>query len=291
MMPRISGRTRVFALLGRPVAHSLSPAMQGAAMRELGLDATYVALPCSEAGVAPLMRALAEAGGGGNVTLPHKQTAAAALDRATRDVERTRACNTFWLRDGRLWGDNTDVAGFRGALRRLLPGGVAGAHALVLGAGGAARAALCGLVDEGIARVSVHNRTVDRAHAVAASVTGVASEADATGVPAAPSLIDVVTETDEMFGMEFDLVVNATRLGLAMTDPLPVDLGRLARPSAVLDLVYGASGTPLVHAAGDLGIPAADGREMLVLQGAAAFRRWFGVEAPVEAMRRGLQDG
>ncbi len=287
MTTRITGRTHVFALLGQPVGHSLSPAMQGAAMRDQRLDAVYVALPCSTARVAPLMRALAEAGGGGNVTVPHKGVAAAALDRATRAVERTGACNTFWHSDGLLWGDNTDVSGFRGALRDLLPAGVGGASVLLLGAGGAARAALCGLIDEGVSRVVVHNRTPAKAAEMVAAVAVVPPDADATGVPS-DSPIEVSGALDEVLDDSFDVVVQATSLGLAPADPLPLDLDRLRRPAAVFDLVYASGGTPLVRRARASGMRAADGSEMLVLQGAAAFQRWFGREAPVEVMRGAL---
>lgn len=270
----VTARTRVFAVIGRPVAHSLSPALHAAALAARELDAVYVALPCEAAEVEGLVRGLALAGGGGNVTLPHKARVAETVDRRTAAVERTGACNTFWAEDGVVWGDNTDVAGFRGAVARVRPGGVGGARVLLVGAGGAARAALAGLVDDGVAEVAILNRSLSRARALA----------DTLGAGRAR----VLDGPEALSELEVDLVVQATSLGLAAGDPVPVDLGALRAVGAVFDLVYGARATPLVRAARALGVPAADGREMLVLQGAAAFRRWFGDPVPVDTMRRAL---
>ncbi|MYK68366.1 MAG: hypothetical protein F4020_02005, partial [Gammaproteobacteria bacterium] len=108
-IPAPPAGTRVFAILGNPVAHSLSPAIQNAALRAAGLDGRYVAIACQPEDVAPVMRTLARAGGGGNVTVPHKRRAAAALDDAAAAVGRTGACNTFWGEGARIRGDNTDV--------------------------------------------------------------------------------------------------------------------------------------------------------------------------------------
>src|SRR5690606_25709966 len=133
--------------LGNPVAHSLSPRFQNAAFAAAGVDGVYIALRCEAEAVPGLMTGIARAGGAGNVTVPHKALAARLVDRATDAVRRTSACNTFWLEDGRIHGDNTDVAGVRSAMERLT-GSVAGARVLLLGAGGAARAAVCALLDE-----------------------------------------------------------------------------------------------------------------------------------------------
>lgn len=275
--PAVTAATRVFAVLGRPVGHSRSPDLHGAALAARGLDAVYVALACGDDEVGGLLRGLALAGGGGNVTVPHKARAAAAVDRTTPAVDRTGACNTFWARDGEVWGDNTDVAGFRGAAQALLPGGITGGRVVLLGAGGAARAALAGLVDEGVGEVFVLNRSRERARA----------RVDAVGAGRAR----VVDGPEALGGLELDLVVQATSLGLSDHDPLPLDLDGPARVGAVLDLVYGPRGTPLVRAARARGLPAADGREMLVLQGAAAFHRWFGDPVPLDAMRSALSLG
>lgn len=270
-----SASTRLFALLGDPVSHSLSPAFQNAALRAAGLDGVYVALRCAPSEVEGLIRGIARAGGGGNVTVPHKEAAAAAVDRRTATVERTGACNTFWLEDGEVWGDNTDVAGARAAIRTLV-GDAAPESVLVIGAGGAARAVLCAL--EGIARrITLLNRSLDRAHELAARF---ASES---------LVIEVLSLDADLSDRSFDLAINSTSLGLRPADPLPSTGG--ARFAAALDVVYSPNGTPWVHHLRAQGIPANDGKEMLLQQGAAAFRRWWRAEPPIDAMRAALGAG
>jgi shikimate dehydrogenase len=270
-----SASTRLFALLGDPVSHSLSPAFQNAALRAAGLDGVYVALRCASCEVEGLIRGIARAGGGGNVTVPHKEAAAAAVDRRTATVERTGACNTFWLEDGEVWGDNTDVAGARAAIRAVA-GDEALESVLVVGAGGAARAVLCAL--EGSARqVTLLNRRLDRALELAARFTSKSLQ------------IEVLPLDADLSDRTFDLAINSTSLGLRPADPLPTTGG--ARFAAALDIVYSPSGTPWVHHLRAHGIPAADGKEMLLQQGAAAFRRWWRAEPPIEAMRAALEAG
>lgn len=269
--------TRTVALLGDPVRHSLSPRFQNAAIRAAGLNAVYVALRCDEERLEGLLRGLSAAGGAGNVTLPHKTRAAALLDRCTAAVERTGACNTFWAADGQLHGDNTDVEAFARAARDLI-GSPAGARALVLGAGGAARAVILALMNERADAIHVLNRTPGRARAVADALD--------------PGGRRVVV-LDAVRGVEregYDLVVNATSLGLDPDDPRPLDLDRPVRVGAVLDLTYRPAETTWVAAAQERGIPAADGREMLIQQGAASFRCWFDREPDLNAMRTALRD-
>jgi len=269
----IHATTRLFALLGDPVAHSLSPRMLNAAFRASRIDAVYVALRCSAGDAPALLRGIARAGGGGNVTLPHKETAAAAVDAPTEAVVRTGACNTFWIEDGRIRGDNTDVVGFRNARFRLI-GEVHGARVLVLGAGGAARAVVWALLEDGAASIVVRNRAPARAAALQAALD--------------PPGLRVRVEPWLGRGVDrsaFDLVVNATSLGLDAADPLPFEPECDAPPRALLDLVYAPGGTRLVRTARALGIPAADGLEMLIHQAAAAFERWFSSPAPLATLR------
>jgi len=257
----IDGSTRVFAILGDPVAHSLSPAIQNAAFRVLGLKAVYVPIRCRPDDVPGLVRALSRAGGGGNVTVPHKEAAARAVDRRQPMVDRLGACNTFWGEHGASVGDNTDVAGLLAALDDLeAPPGAW----LVLGTGGAARAAVGAARERGVA-VSVTSRSADRRRRF--------EEWAATqGVRAADAA-------------DCAVLINTTPLGLGPGDPLP-----LAHPPAgaavALDMVYIGGDTPWVHAMRAAGLRATDGRAMLVAQGAAALERWFpGLHAPVEVMR------
>jgi len=273
----VTARTRLIALLGDPVSHSLSPAIQNAAMRAARVDGVYVALRCSAEEVGPLLRALAHAGGAGNVTVPHKEAAARAVDRRTEAAEATGACNCFWQDGGEVWGDNTDVEGVAAAIRALLGRSVTGARVLVAGAGGGARAVVHSLVRHGAEEVVVVNRTHRRAVELARRF---ATER---------TPVRVVGSAREVGGGTFDLAVNATSLGLREGDALPLDPATLPPADAALDLVYSRAGeTPWVRAMRERGVPAADGREMLLMQGAAAFRRWWGVDAPLEAMRAAL---
>ncbi len=263
---RVRGSTRVFAILGDPVAHSLSPAMQNAAFRVLGLDAVYVPLRCSAADLPGLMTSLARAGGGGNVTIPHKAAAARAAARPSAWVRAIDACNTFWGEgggDAPLFGDNTDIEGILAALERLrIPEG----PWLLAGTGGSARAVAAAAQERGVA-LAVTSRDAVRA----AEFTAWAKQS--LGVqPAEPAQCRVL--------------VNATPLGLGAGDADPIPAGMAPEAAVVLDLVYAPRETGWVQRARARGLAAADGREVLVRQGAAAFSRWFpGKQAPVEAMR------
>ena len=260
----IDGETRVLAILGSPVAHSLSPSMQTAAFRALGLKAVYVPMPCDASNVSAVMGTLAAACGGGNVTIPHKAAAAAELDHPTELVEVLGACNTFWGDgdgDG-VWGDNTDVTGIRQALRDL---GAPHTAWLVVGTGGSARAAVEAAREVGAA-VAVKSRSVVKAARFRDWI------ADRGVVSAAME--------------EAEVIINATPLGLHESDPLPVERGDVPCARFALDLVYRAGRTPWVRALRAEGIHAEDGRRMLVAQGAASFERWFpGVPAPTAVMQ------
>lgn len=254
--------------------------MHRAAFEILGLDAEYVARRTAPGEVGPIMRSADLAGG--NVTLPYKLRAARALIRPSAAVQATGACNCWWRRtDGELAGDNTDVGGLRIALSRLgfQP---QGARVLLLGAGGAARAAVHALLEGGASSIEVLNRTPARAHALRdralAREIGPGDAAAAVHVVAAP-------HSDATY----DLVLNSTSLGLSAGDPLPLDLARepnRGRFGVAVDMVYAAGGTAWIRHARALGIRAAGGLDMLVGQAALSLERWFpGRAAPFEAMR------
>lgn len=238
--------------------------MHNAAFRALGIDAVYLALDCSPARVESLMHALADAGGGGNVTLPHKPVAAAALDRGP--AVGTGACNTFWGEAGLLLGANTDPDGVQYALT-VLGGGWS--RWLIIGTGGSALGCLEAARRVG-ASVAIRSRNSDRA-------TAFVNRAVEIGI----GVVDA---------SECDLVVNATPLGLQASDPMPLSFPEVPGARAVLDLVYARGGTPLVRAARAIGLAAADGREVLLGQGMASFRCWLPeVEPPAEIMRAALR--
>lgn len=267
----IGASTRLLVVIGDPVAHSLSPIMHNAACRALGLDAVYVALRAPAAAIPSLLQALAAAGAAGNVTVPHKEAVERSVTRKTDVCQRAGACNTFWTEGGVLVGDNTDVPGVRAALGEL---GVDGDRWQVLGTGGAARAVAVAAADAGAA-LWVRSRDPDRARQFvdwAVQLGGRGRAAAAHGP------------------VEVDVVINATPLGLAAGDPLPLDPKDLPGVRAALDLVYAAGETRWVRALRARGVTARDGREMLVQQGAAAFARFFpGTAAPVDVMRAAVE--
>ena len=256
------GATRVFAILGDPVSHSLSPLMQNAAFRALGLPATYVPLRCSAEDLPALMRSLGRAGGGGNVTVPHKEVAAHAVD-VCRDMARTvESCNTFWSEDGQMVGDNTDVHGLIEALHQLQ---VSYAPWFIAGTGGGARAAVAAAREMGVP-VSADSRSADRKRRFEDWIS-------ARGVALAPAA-------------ECRVLINSTPLGLRPGDPLPIDPGRFSGAEIAFDMVYSRGETSWIRAMRPKVRRAADGRAMLIAQGAAAFECWYpNKHAPVEVMR------
>ena len=261
---RIGGSTRVYALLGDPVSHTMSPVIHNAAFTALGLDAVYVPIRCDAAELGALMRTLASNGGGGNVTVPYKEAAAQVL--ADAGVQCPASVNTFWGLKGALCGCETDSAGILAALREL---GAADGKWCIVGTGGSALAALHAARVAG-AHVAVRSRTAERAHRFMELVR-------AAGVPAASPA-------------ECTLVINCTPLGLRDTDPLPVRPEELPAGLLALDLVYRPGGTKWVHALQARGVRASDGREVLLGQGIAAFERWFpDHRAPAEVMRAALR--
>ena len=258
------------AVLGQPVAHSRSPAMQSAALAELGLGDqwSYEAIEVAPVGFAELVAGLpAEGFAGVNVTVPHKLAALSLADRASESARAIGAANTLTFTETGLEADNTDAAGLIGAL----PEPPAGMRALVLGAGGSARATVWALRESG-AEVSVWNRTPERARRLAET-------------------FDVTVGAGD-----FDLLVNCTTIGLAQASqrpsvrqdlkPFPIDADAISERQIVVDLVYGPHDTALLALARDRGARVVDGLEVLVHQGAASLRIWTGLDPPLDAMRR-----
>jgi shikimate dehydrogenase len=267
----ISGATRVAGVIGDPVRHSLSPVLHNAAYRELGIDWVYVAFEVpggATRDALAAMRALALAGL--SVTMPHKTAAAACCDELSADAAALHSVNTVSVgADGRLVGDSTDGEGF---LRSLRDAGhdPRGASAVVLGAGGAARAVALALGRAG-AHVVVSARRADAA-AVAAELASGTAVAWAERVAAAGAAA---------------LVVNATPIGMAGSgaDEVPVPLEALSEGQVCADLVYHPLDTPLLRGARARGAAVVDGLGMLVHQAALQIEGWTGRTAPVGAMR------
>ncbi|MBV9919912.1 MAG: shikimate dehydrogenase [Pseudonocardia sp.] len=283
----VTGQTRLAAVVGDPVRHSLSPVMHNAGFAAVGLDWLFVALPVAAADGARAFDAMRVLGFEGlSVTMPHKATAADACDEVRGDAALLHSVNCVSRGDGgALVGESTDGEGF---LRSLRDGGhdVAGMRALVIGAGGAGRAVALALARSG-AEVIVAARRAAAAQEVVGIVRGATEDSGARRGPGPrPFALVEWNELGATAG-SCDLVVNATPIGMAATgsESLPVAASALHAGQVVADLVYQPRQTPLLAAAGAAGAATVEGIGMLVHQGAIAFERWTGVDAPVDVMR------
>jgi shikimate dehydrogenase len=258
------------AVLGHPVAHSRSPAMQTAALEALGLadEWSYEAIDVGPGEFAERTGALpADGFAGVNVTIPHKEAALALADDASEAAREIGAANVLTFAGGQIRAENTDASGLLAAL----PGPADAMPALVLGAGGSGRAAAWALAGQG-ASVSVWNRTPERARELVASLDG---ELQVIGA-------------EEARAGGFELIVNCTAIGMDDEEPfdhLPLDPERLDAEVVVVDLVYAGSESRLVAEARSRGATAIDGLEVLVRQGAESLRIWTGMDPPLDVMR------
>ncbi|HZF77967.1 MAG TPA: shikimate dehydrogenase [Acetobacteraceae bacterium] len=266
----LSGQARRAGVLGWPVAHSRSPRLHGFWLRRHGIDGAYLPLPVRPERFADAVRALADLGfAGANVTIPHKEAAFALCDDVAPSARRAGAVNTLVFRDGRIAGSNTDGWGWLESLWQAVPGfDAAAGPAVILGAGGAARAVAATLLDAGCPRLTLVNRTPGRAEALARQLGGPVQ------VTEAAPLADAT------------LLVNTTSLGMAGQPPLLLDLSALPAGAVVSDLVYVPLETPLLAAARARGLTGVDGLGMLLHQARPGFAAWFGVEPEVDAALR-----
>lgn len=266
---RISGTTRLAGIMGWPVSHSRSPLLHGFWLDETGVDGAYLPLPVQPGRLEQALRALPVLGFRGcNLTRPHKRAALSFVDYVEPTARQIGAINTIVVRpDGSLEGRNTDAFGFRESLREAAPdwSPVAG-PAVVLGAGGAARAIVAALIDSGVAEIRIVNRTIDRAEMLARDLS-------------APQTRMIIYSWDEVGATlrEAGLLVNATSLGMSGEPRLMLDLASLPRWVPVVDIVYTPLETELLAAARGRGNPVVDGLGMLLHQGRPGFEAWFGV--------------
>jgi shikimate dehydrogenase len=268
---RISGNTRVVGLFGLPVAHTLSPVMQNAAFSHCNLDYCYIPFtvqPKDLGNGIDAIRALNLCGA--NLTIPHKEAAIPFLDRLDEEARLIGAVNTITHTGGVLAGYNTDGKGFVTALRER---GIhlEGKNALIIGAGGASRA-VGYYLSRSARALHIYNRTPGKAESLASFLSGQTGNTH------------VLRDLSSLSA--YDVIVNATPLGMHAEDPLPLDPGLLNDSQAVCDLIYHK--TPLLVQAEQKGCRTADGLGMLLWQGALAFELWTGMPAPVEVMRTAL---
>ena len=271
----LSGRAALAGVLGWPVSHSKSPRLHGYWLERHGIDGAYLPLPVAPENFATAVRALVDLGfRGANVTVPHKEEALALAlaDEADDNAKRIGAANTLVFRDGRIVASNTDGFGFLANLEQGAPGWQPEAPALVLGAGGAARAVIVALLDSGCRELRLCNRTAARAEVLRDTFGG--------------SVTVVPWEEREAALTDLGLLVNTTSLGMEGQPPLSLDLARLSASAVVNDLVYAPLETPLLAAARQQGNPAVDGLGMLLHQARPGFEAWFGVRPEVDAALR-----
>jgi len=260
----ISGKARLAGILGWPVGHSRSPRLHNHWLARHGIDGAYVPLPVAPAHLAEAVRVLPHLSfAGANVTVPHKEAVLELVDAVTPLAARIGAVNTLVIgADGRITGTNTDAAGFLLNLKEVRPAPAAG-PAVVLGAGGAARAACAALLEDGVPEIRLINRSPERARGLAADLGGPIVPIAWSGRAAA---LDGAA-----------LLVNSTSLGMDGQPALQIALDRLPEDALVNDMVYAPLETALLAAARARGNPVADGIVMLLHQARPGFEAWFGV--------------
>jgi shikimate dehydrogenase len=273
--------TKRVVLIGHPVAHSLSGAMQQAAFDSAGIDARYELWDRAPIGLAD---AIEEVRGddflGANVTIPHKERVVPMIDKLTEEAQQTGAVNTLTREGRRLVGHNTDVPGFVAALDKLVGRQKMPRQAVILGAGGGARGVVYGLIRAGFQRIIVFNRHLHRAEGMVRHFSRNAAHMDLKAMPWHESIIESELAKTKV-------LINATSIGLA-SDVSPVPGEVLTPDLLVLDLIYNR--TRLLRDAEAAGATAMDGEIMLLHQGAAAFALWTGQPAPLEVMSQALSE-
>jgi shikimate dehydrogenase len=251
-------------VVGHPVKHSRSPIIHGYWLEQFGINGRYDRYDVKPEDFSHFVKTLSEQGlQGVNVTIPHKEAAFLALDEATERARRLKAANTLWFENGKLWGDNTDSIGFLANLDQGHPGwDINAKSALILGAGGAARAIIAGLQERNIEKITIVNRTRERAEELALMSGGQVAVAEWSKLS---------------FQLESaDLVVNTTSLGMSGQPDLDLSLDPLGKNALVTDIVYVPLETNLLKQARLRGNPVVDGLGMLLHQAVPGFEHWFG---------------
>ena len=281
-MTKISGQTRIVGVIGDPVQHSRSPQMHNAAIVERKLDYVYVPFHVRSGELREAIEGFKALNVlGVNVTIPHKQTVMPILDDVSHEATLIGAANTLIFCDGRVSGDNTDAQGF---LRAMTEEGIdipVGGSAVVLGAGGAARAVVVALALSGLGLITVANRTGWKAIQFEKNLATI-SETEISAVDLASNQLNSAIRSA-------DLLVNTTSVGMQETDQLLIDPDFLNPGTIVYEIVYTPPETPLLRVAREKGCQTIGGIGMLVHQGAIAFEKWIGIVPNVETMRIALE--
>ena len=276
-----TNRPRQYGLLGWPVKHSVSPQMQEAGFKALGIDATYTLLPVEPENLAAKVQAMKDDGFcGWNITVPHKGPMIEFLDAIEPAASKAASVNTVCNRDGRLQGYSTDGFGLEMAIKEAFDVDVANHRFLFWGTGGAARATATYFAFAGAAECVLVNRTISKAEDLAGIITELAPECGVRILP--PSEVTTL----KRLVTEVDVVIQSTSVGLQRQDPVAIPLELLAPGLRIMDMIY--KRTTLLAEAEKAGCKTADGRAMLLYQGVKSFEIWTAQRAPVPAMRRAL---
>jgi shikimate dehydrogenase len=279
---QITGKTKIVGVIGDPVKHSLSPQMHNAAFASLGLDYVYVPFHIRPDDLCAAIKGFKAINIVGiNVTIPHKQSVMPFLDVTSREAELIGAVNTLTFKEGGIYGDNTDVPGFMRAIRETGLDVSQGGSAVVLGAGGAARAIVVALALAGLRSIVIANRTVSKALALATDLS------EKTGVSLSVLGLDDARLPNAVATSQ--LIVNTTSASMDVSHPLLINPDWLEPQSIVYDVVYTPSETRLLQVAAERGCQSIGGLGMLLYQGAIALEIWTHATAPIETMRQALQ--
>jgi shikimate dehydrogenase len=281
MTEQVNGATKILGILGYPVSHSLSPAMQNAALRASGLNYIYVPFEVAPDGLGAAIMALKALGVAGfNVTIPHKTEVINYIDELDASADAAGAVNTVKNCSGRLIGYNTDGDGLIRSIANDFQFDVSGACIALIGAGGAARGAVAALCRAGAARIVIANRTPDRARELVSIMSQRFSETELSALSDFRALEDGLAHVD--------VLVNTTSIGMNRDAVSVVGLSCLPHTARVYDMVYAPRVTPLLQEAGRLGLGCVNGLGMLAAQGELAFTIWTGVSPPNGLMKRVL---
>jgi len=274
----ITGKTRIVGLFGYPVEHTLSPYMHNAAFESLGLDYCYLPFRVIPEAIKEAVSAIKALNMRGvNITIPHKEAIIPYLDELDREAELIGAVNTVLHEGGRLIGYNTDGRGFIRSLKEeggIIPRGMG---AMIIGAGGAARAIAFSLAIEGVKKIFINDIIAEKAKELSSALSS-----------KTPSEAVYIKDLKEGIG-EVDILINATPQGMKKADPLPIPSELLLKRLIVYDIVYNPPETPLLKEARAKGAKAIGGIGMLLYQGAISFKIWTGQDPPIEVMREAIQ--
>lgn len=276
----ITGKTKILGIFGRPISHTLSPAMHNAVIKALGLDMVYLPFEVKPSNLRGAVKGIKGLGMVGvNITTPHKEAAIKFLDEISEDVKLIGAVNTIVNKDGKLIGHNTDGYGYIASLKEELGFNPKGKKMVILGAGGAARGIIIALSAKKPKSITVANRTLSRAISLIKTFKGKFSGTDFQA-------IGLDGENLRAYFEDTNLLINTTSVGMKKNEALKIPLDALPKRTIVSDIIYNPLETALLKKAAKLGLAAHSGLGMLIHQGALSFKLWTGIDAPIDIMRK-----